>query len=93
MGASMFLEKGTPDLICSYETSAFFLEDKVYPNKATKIQLAQIARLKSMGFYAWVLTERGDGFVLGDTEYKSLDAVFLFIKEYIDNARRSRQAE
>ena len=78
LGASMFLEKGTPDLICCYKGKAFFLENKVYPNKPSPIQLGQINKLKGYGFFVWILTEH-NGFVLDDKLFTSLDAVFEHI--------------
>jgi hypothetical protein len=61
LGASVFLAKGTPDMICFYRGETFFLEDKVYPNKLSPIQKATIDKIRKEGGYAWcaVLTDNG----------------------------------
>jgi hypothetical protein len=82
LGASRFLAKGTPDLVCCLKYT-FFLEDKVYPNRASPIQLACIKKLREEGFFAWVLTYRDSEYMLDEKSYNSLEDVFKYIGEYI----------
>lgn len=88
LGASQFLAKGTPDLICCLKNYTFLLEDKVYPNTASKIQKAVIAKMRSEGFFVWVLTQKDDIFLLDDKEHCSLDSVFEYIINTIEETLR-----
>lgn len=89
LGASQFLAKGTPDMICCLDGYTFLLEDKVWPNVTSKIQKAVIAKMRSEGFFVWVLTQKDDIFLLDDKEHCSLDSVFEYIISAMKGALRS----
>lgn len=83
LGASLFLAKGIPDTIFFFKYT-FLLESKVHPNKATPIQLAQIDYIRKSGGFAWVVTLMKNGIIrLDDMEFKTMEDMFNYIKEYI----------
>jgi hypothetical protein len=49
---------GTPDLLCCVNGIFIAIEAKVYGNKPTVIQLAQIKKIQAAGGNAIVITER-----------------------------------
>ena len=71
LGASIFLAKGTPDMICFYKRFTFFMEDKVWPNPATSIQKATINKIREQGGHAWVATLMPNGKI--DVEGREFD--------------------
>jgi Neuraminidase (sialidase) len=61
LGASMFLAKGTPDMICFYKKCMFMVEDKVYPNTLSPIQRATIIKIRKEGGHVWCATLMPNG--------------------------------
>ena len=81
----MFLQKGMPDTIYFFSSYTFFLESKIHPNKPSKIQLAQIKRIRQWGGYAWIVTFKNGIILLDEMEFETIPDIFGYIKEYIRN--------
>ena len=79
LGASMFLAQGIPDAIYFYKGKTFLIESKVYPNKATPLQLEQVARIREWGGFAWVATLKNGIIIIDEHSFVTVEEAFGFI--------------
>lgn len=85
LGASQFLPKGTPDMVCSCFSKTFFIESKVHPNKLSPIQAAFHKQMRDEGFMVFTVTLMPDDTIKVDggkgvVTLEHIDALLLHLE-------------
>jgi len=85
LGASQFLAKGAPDMVCTMSSVTFFLESKVHPNKLSKIQIAVGKKMRKEGFKVYAIKAMSDHILISGETYEDLSLRFDNIEQALQH--------
>lgn len=78
LAASMFQAQGTPDTVYFLSGVTFHLESKVFPFKASKVQLKQIELIRETFCLAWICTLKNGIIILEDKSFLNIEDMIRY---------------
>ena len=78
LAASMFQAQGTPDTVYFLSGVTFHLESKVFPFKASKVQLKQIELIRETFCLAWICTLKNGIIILEGQNFMDIESMIRY---------------